>query len=253
MADNLTPVVDWRELLGIERDSVVPAISEIIAASPDDIRRRIFRKSKFPGLWLLAITNDDGSPIISGLPELLSLIHGDNLAIASLLAATLKVDIQNERLPVKGEIYTTTPALPIAAGSVGGAYANLDAIGTTPFTMKIPRAGHIQSATMLDPSDQGQPVSLWLFTAAPATQTDNSAMALTDAELATTLYVVYFGGMFHDGANGQVTFVESIGKSYKLPTAQEELVTVYCLVQARGTPTVTVSTPPSFTLDILVE
>ena len=155
-------------------------------------------------------------------------------------------------IAVRGQIYVAGPIIPI--GITGGAaYANLDAMGTRATPVLIPRAGTIQSARLFDPSDQGQPVTLWLLTEPIATQTDNGALTLSDDELNTDIYNIYFSG-FDDAANGQVAFATSIGYSYRLGSGPAtDLITVYAFMQARGTPTITLPALPTVTIGILVE
>lgn len=127
----------------------------------------------------------------------------------------------------------------------GSAYADKDAIGTVATSVTVPQSGTIETAVYYDLDDEGLEVDLWLFTAAPADQTDNSAFALTDAELQTVIDVIPFT-TFSDAANGQVSFQHARGASYISKGG-----TIYAQLQARGALNIAAANLPVVELRIL--
>lgn len=236
-----------------ERDGTpnTTALGPNFPSSVQDLWRMVFRPSEdFLRYVKLAVSNDDGTPINKKAESLLAELDSRLAAIHDALISGDPLNIINNDLIVKGEIFTTDPIVPSGI-VVAAAYANLDAMGTVATPVWIPRAGVIQSATFYDLSDQAQPVTLWLLKNRPTTtQTDNNAFALTDAELLSVLHTFYFV-TFEDAANGQVAVKEAISKAYSMP-GSEPLVEVWAFLQARGTPTVSAGALPTFTLDILV-
>ena len=142
-------------------------------------------------------------------------------------------------------LYPSTISSPTGIGT-GAAYADLDSMGTTAFTFtNVPSSGVIESALYFDLDDEGLQVDLWLFNAAPAAQTDNSAFALTDAELQTVIGVISFTS-FSDAANGQFSARNGMGLGYVVPGN-----TIYAQLQARGALNIAASNLPAFKLLII--
>src|SRR5512146_3472264 len=92
----------------------------------------------------------------------------------------------------------------------GAAYADKDSMGTSAGSFTVPPDGTIETAIYYDLDDEGLQVDLWLFDTAPAAQTDNSAFAVTDAELQTVIDVISFTS-FSDANTGQVSVRRALG------------------------------------------
>ena len=141
------------------------------------------------------------------------------------------------------------PTTVFSLTGAGGAtqYADKDAIGTTAISVRVPTFGVIETALFFDLDDEGLQVDLWLFTAQPSAQTDNSQFSLTDAEVQTVIDVIPFT-TFQDAKNGQVSIVRSIGTAYWAPSG-----TIYAQAQSRGAPTISTAAIPAFQLHILTD
>lgn len=129
--------------------------------------------------------------------------------------------------------------------TTGAAYADKDAIGTTAMEFTVPQTGIIETANYYDLDDEGLQVDLWLFTAAPAAQTDNSAFTLTDAELQTCVGVIEFTS-FADATNGQFSQRKGLGLGYYSNGG-----TLYGQLQARGALNIASSNLPGFRLLVI--
>lgn len=56
--------VDWRERSGVVKtDPALPPTHALPSTSEGDMRKNVYRVSLFPRLFLLAVSNDDGTPI----------------------------------------------------------------------------------------------------------------------------------------------------------------------------------------------
>lgn len=133
----------------------------------------------------------------------------------------------------------------------GAAYADLDAMGVTPFLVSggphaVPRSGVIQSAIYIDRDDEGLQIDLWLFTAQVGNQTDNSAFVVSDADLTRVIDVIQFSS-FRDANTGQVSVVNGIGTAYELQPGEN----MYGLLQARGALNIAAGALPLFNIKIL--
>jgi len=140
---------------------------------------------------------------------------------------------------------TPTGIINVTGISTGAAYADLDAVGTTAITISVPNSGIIHSAQYFNLDDDGLAVDLWLFDTAPAAQTDNSAFAVTDAELQTVIGVISFSS-FNDANTGQVSTANGLNLSYRSLGGE-----IYAQVQARGALNIAASNLPTFRLMIL--
>ena len=74
--DFKTPAVDWREINGATRTGdeygrkIPPGLVDW-STSEGDMRKRTYRKSKYPGAFTQALVNDDGSSITEDTNALL--------------------------------------------------------------------------------------------------------------------------------------------------------------------------------------
>ena len=147
--------------------------------------------------------------------------------------------------PLTAPVFSTSIESPLGIAT-GAAYADLDAIGSFPFSFVVPPSGIIQSASDYDRDDEGLQVDLWLFDAPPAQQTDNSAFALADTDLDRVIDVIQFVG-FRDAANGQVSTQNGLGIAYNVGAPG----IIYALLQARGALNIAAGALPGFRLRIL--
>lgn len=152
-----------------------------------------------------------------------------------------KVEIVNPRL---GGIEVTDRKTPPGIG-VAAAYANLEAIGTE-FSFQVPNSGIIQSARYYDLDDEGLQVDLWLFSSRITTQTDNSALVLSDTDLIRVIDVIQFAGPFYDANTGQIATVNELGIAY---VVEDGLI--WAQLQARGALNIAAANLPEFQLSIL--
>lgn len=150
--------------------------------------------------------------------------------------------------PVAGRTLTredTPPGI-----GTGAAYADLDAIGTVMTFPGVFRAnvssGLLQSARYYDLDDEGLAVDLWLFSRRPAAPTDNSALALSDADLRNVVAVVSFAS-FADAANGRFSQSGGLG----LMVHGSGGTDLYGIAQARGALNIAASNLPVFAIDVV--
>jgi hypothetical protein len=144
---------------------------------------------------------------------------------------------------ISSEIWT--PPGQVAAS----AYADGEAIGglheiRRPDGLDMPSSGVIQSSTYWDSDDEGLQVDLVLFRSPLTVQiADHAAMSLVDDNLLRVLYVIQFT-TFYDFTNGQISFVNSIGKGY-------EVSRVFAQARARGALNIAAGAEPRFQVDVL--
>ena len=85
--------VDWRKLIGFREKSpelLSPGQSgqgnTRFPSSAGDREKGKFRESAFPGLSIVALSNDDGTPITSKVETMLGGMDGNLVAIREFLA-----------------------------------------------------------------------------------------------------------------------------------------------------------------------
>ena len=156
---------------------------------------------------------------------------------------TVPVEVVGE-VVVVGKTPRVGPISPIGIVT-GAAYADLDAMGTIAFRLKVPKSGIIQSAIYYDLDDEGLQVDLWLLDERPDAQTDNAALAHSDADLLKVIDVIQFAG-FRDAANGQVSPQDGLGIAYVAPSGW-----LYMQLQARGALNIAAGALPTFKFTIL--
>ena len=135
---------------------------------------------------------------------------------------------------------------PIGLGTAA-IYADLDAMGARAVAVSVPASGALQGALMVDRDNEGLGLDMWIFNEKPADVTDNSALVVSDADLANVLDVVAFNS-FKDANTGQVSIVSGIGTPYTAPDG-----VLWCLFQSRGAPTIAGGAEPQFRLRILAD
>lgn len=216
--------------------------------SLSDLQRMVYRPSpEYLRYVLMAVSNDDGSPVAGGVEKLLaSLLAGQDALRADVQAAQAAITaaaLQPIRTPpVMHTVLGVPPGI-----VTGAAYADLDAIGTGAMSFTVPPSGVIQSAIYFDHDDEGLQVDLWLFRAEPPAQTDNGAFVLSDAALDTVIDVIQFVG-FRDANTGQVSIQNGLNIAYKLDGEADR---IYGQVQARGALNIAAGNLPAFRLSIL--
>ncbi len=78
--------VDWRERSGVkDGQTKTPPIRES-STSEGDMRKGSYRSSAFPRLFLLAVSNDDGTPIGTRTEELLEALIDEIVGLRADLA-----------------------------------------------------------------------------------------------------------------------------------------------------------------------
>ncbi len=102
--------------------------------------------------------------------------------------------------------------------TAGAAHAAGDALGTK-FIIDTPKSGMLVSANLWDLDDEGLQIDVVLFDDDFTAVADDAAFSLSDADTKKAFYVVKFQA-FEDFVNGQMSSVEGIYKSIKLPKGQ---------------------------------
>ena len=215
--------------------------------SLNDLWRMVFRPSQaFLRYVKLAVSNDDGSGITAKTDALLAELSAKIDTLQEALMPLTSVSIDGI-VTVGGKTIITPAAIPPGMAPAV-AYAALDAIGQ-PFSFEVPVSGFIQSAIYYDRDDEGLQVDLWLFEEVPPQQTDNSAFALSDAQLLTALDVLQFT-TFYDGTNGQLSRLNSLGLAYDTSHSLTP-GRLWASAQARGALNIAAANLPAFRLVIL--
>ena len=230
----------WREITGVA-GKPPPSVVDVFSGSSGDREKGKFRPSKYPRLYNIGVTNDDGSPVAEGVEELLVKLIDEIVELERRVdgVSTTLVETPN---PI---VFETAPIYPIGIGAAS-AYAILDAMGTEAVRVEVPKSGVIQGAIYYDRDDEGLGVNLWLFDDDVGNQTDNSAFALTDGDLMRVIDVIEFSSGFLDAANGQVLIGSGLNIPYRAPEGF-----IWCQVQAMGVLNIAAGSEPVFKLRIL--
>ena len=125
--------------------------------------------------------------------------------------------------------------------ATGAAYASGDAVGTR-FSFQVPKSGTISVATYLDRDDEGLEVDLVLFTKEFIETADNSAFAITDADLQSFLTTITFA-TFKNFANNQTSVAAALGLDFIAPDRS-----VWAQLVARGALNIAADNFPQFSL-----
>ena len=153
-----------------------------------------------------------------------------------------KVEVQG--LVRVGNRMVKTPFVTVPGIGVAVAYVTGDAMGTI-FTFDVPSSGIIHTAVMLDKDDEGIETDLVLFTAPFDPTTDNSAFAVTDADMQAFLTTITFA-TFKNFSVNQVSTAAALGIAYVAPERK-----LYAQVVTRGGPTIAAGNEPMFSLTII--
>lgn len=135
--------------------------------------------------------------------------------------------------------FTTIPGI-----VTGIAYASGDAFGAK-FTIDVPHSGVIHTALMLDKDDEGLETELVLFRGDFVATADNSAFAVTDADLQDFVGTISFTVFKNFDAN-QVCTVSALGLAYKAPQGK-----LWIQAVTRGAPNIAAASLPMVKLVIL--
>ena len=126
-----------------------------------------------------------------------------------------------------------------------------DAMGPM-FQIPVPASGIIQSASLLDRDDEGTQIDIALFSAAFVAVAGDAAFALVDADAMLEIIELQFTS-FSDNVNNQTSFLENIGKAYRVAPASKgnSKGIIYAQAITRATPTIAAGSEPMIRLEIL--
>ena len=146
---------------------------------------------------------------------------------------------------------TTTSLSLVEVPAQDAALDDGDATGIK-FTVRVPVAGIIQSAQILDYADQGDQLDIALldrdFTAAAA----DAQFKIIDNDLAKLIIRLQFT-VFNDNDDNQDSSLENIGRTYRIEpeTPGSKFGRMHCQGIASGTPTYAAGAKPKFRIGIL--
>ncbi len=169
----------WKELVGVKGNIDANMLAELSGSSGDRERGK-FRPSKFPRLFKVAVSNDDGTAIALHVEEKLDTA----LEAFRELVEQGKQPINNvwpnkpidQRLNLIQTIEKTIPGM-----HTGSAYASGDALGTK-FEIIVPTVGVIVAAYLTDMDKEELAVDFLAFNDDFVGGTDDSAFDLSDAD-----------------------------------------------------------------------
>ena len=126
-----------------------------------------------------------------------------------------------------------------------------DAIGDK-FVIKVPVSGIIQSASLLDRDDEGTQIDVALLSGEFTAAAGDAAFSLSDIDAELEIIELQFTS-FSDNVNNQTSFLENIGKAYRVPPIMKNAKFGFIHAQGitRATPTIAVSKEPMIRLEIL--
>lgn len=129
---------------------------------------------------------------------------------------------------------TASPAVTSGAAYSAGNCVGANFTFTNAAVRRDGGSGIINSVTLRDKAGQAGTYDLFLFDAAPTTQTDKSAVALVAADLAKCVAVVTLAAVKLGAASTMgVSTLSSANTSFKLSSGS----TLFGVLVARGTPT----------------
>lgn len=174
---------------------------------------------------------------------ILGAIEGGKFKVS--VADTLGVNVLNrpEAQTIKAKVFRT-PCIEIPGIGTGSAYAAGDAFGGK-FAIQVPKKGCIEAAIMYDLDDEGIETELWLFREDFSATTDNSAFAVSDADLMNLEYVIGIQN-FANAGNNQIGINSGLGLPYEAPNGN-----LYCQCVTRGAPNIAAGNIPRVALAVL--
>ncbi len=153
----------------------------------------------------------------------------------------------NKLIAVAGKV-VSCPAEPIEIPGIAAADAfdAGDCFGTL-FTIAVPKAGIIQSATFYDMDDEGSQVDFEIFKRAVTSGVSDAAYAPSDADMLNLVMELQFFA-FDDLGTAQISDRANIGKAYTAPEGKFWIQAI-----CRGTPTIAATNMPKFQLQIIAD
>lgn len=139
-----------------------------------------------------------------------------------------------------GKVFAS-PFVDIAGIGTGAAYASGDAFGGK-FTIEVPKSGRIETLIMLDLDDEGIETELWMFRGNFAATADNSAFAISDADLLRLEGIISVVN-FANANNNRVGINNGLGLTYSAPEG-----VLYCQCVTRGAPNIAAGNIPKLLL-----
>lgn len=150
--------------------------------------------------------------------------------------------IKNLIFPIKGIV--SCPPEPAIIPDIGaGAEGALDAMGTL-FTINVPKAGILYSATYYDMDFEGTQVNLYLFNHQVTAIADNAAWTCSDADLPNLVAKLAFVSPDTHGTAGYTFQLTNIGKAYTAPEGK-------LWIQAQCVAICTIAVTPRFQFQII--
>ncbi len=125
-----------------------------------------------------------------------------------------------------------TPYMEVPGITTGAVYAAGEAVGGK-FTISVPRSGIITVAMMLDLDDEGKEMELWLFDGDFTATTDNTAFAVTDADLLKLAVPPISLVNFADANVNQVISNTGLALPFEAPLRE-----LWCQCVTRDTPNI---------------
>lgn len=142
-----------------------------------------------------------------------------------------------------------TPTVTVGAYSAGNVVGGL--LTFAPLVRRDGGSGILNTATLRDKAGQGGTYDLFLFDAAPTTQTDKTAVALTAADLAKCIGVLTFAAVKLGAASTMgVSSLNSANLSIKVGGGGGSGSSVFGILVTRGTPTY--ASTSDISVDLLV-
>ena len=126
-----------------------------------------------------------------------------------------------------------------------------DAMGAM-FQIPVPVSGIIQSASLLDRDDEGSQIDVALFTSIFTDAAGDAAFSLSDEDAMLEIIELQFTS-WSDNVNNQTSFLENIGKAYRVRSNAKNSPKglIYAQAITRATPTIAVGSEPMIRLEIM--